>query len=184
MLAEQRQVGLGLGQLAGVVEVHGRLLGGDHRRPLLGREPGPSGSRTAPTFIRAWTITTCSRRGCIVIADGRAAAHAVGGQAPGHPGRLGLQLGVGDLGAVRDQRGSLGAALRSLGQPVVEFHRRDIVPIMPKRHKEAPPEETLYAPIEWQSAAEYGDIRYEVADGIAKIRSTGRRSSTPSGHRR
>jgi naphthoate synthase len=40
---------------------------------------------------------------------------------------------------------------------------------MPKRHKEAPPEEDLYAPIEWQSAAEYGDIRYEKADGIAKI---------------
>jgi naphthoate synthase len=45
----------------------------------------------------------------------------------------------------------------------------DIVPIMPKRHKEAPSEETLYAPIEWQSAAEYGDIDYEVAGGIAKI---------------
>jgi naphthoate synthase len=40
---------------------------------------------------------------------------------------------------------------------------------MPKRHKEAPPEEDLYAPIEWRSAAEYGDIRYERADGIAKI---------------
>ena len=40
---------------------------------------------------------------------------------------------------------------------------------MPKRHKQAPPEQDLYAPIEWQSAAEYGDIRYEKADGIAKI---------------
>jgi naphthoate synthase len=40
---------------------------------------------------------------------------------------------------------------------------------MPKRHKEAPPEEDLYAPIEWRSAAEYGDIRYEKANGIAKI---------------
>jgi len=40
---------------------------------------------------------------------------------------------------------------------------------MPQRHKEAPPEQDLYAPIEWRSAAEYGDIRYEVADGIAKI---------------
>jgi naphthoate synthase len=45
----------------------------------------------------------------------------------------------------------------------------DIVPIMPKRHKEAPPEEDLYAPIAWETAAEYGDIRYEKADGIAKI---------------
>ncbi len=40
---------------------------------------------------------------------------------------------------------------------------------MPQRHKDAPPEQELYAPIEWQSAAEYGDIRYEKADGIAKV---------------
>ena len=40
---------------------------------------------------------------------------------------------------------------------------------MPQRHKEAPPEESLYAPVEWRSAAEYVDIRYEKADGIAKI---------------
>jgi naphthoate synthase len=40
---------------------------------------------------------------------------------------------------------------------------------MPKRHKEAPPEETLYAPIEWQSEGEYEDIDYEVGGGIAKI---------------
>jgi naphthoate synthase len=40
---------------------------------------------------------------------------------------------------------------------------------MPKRHKEAPTDETLYAPIEWQSEGEYEDIHYEVAGGIAKI---------------
>jgi len=40
---------------------------------------------------------------------------------------------------------------------------------MPQRPKQAPPEEELYAPVEWRSAAEYEDIRYEVADGIAKI---------------
>jgi naphthoate synthase len=40
---------------------------------------------------------------------------------------------------------------------------------LPQRHKQAPPEESLYAPIEWRSAAEYEDIRYEKADGIAKI---------------
>src|SRR5215212_4622136 len=37
------------------------------------------------------------------------------------------------------------------------------------RHKQAPPEEQLYAPIEWSSAGEFEDIRYEKADGIAKI---------------
>jgi naphthoate synthase len=40
---------------------------------------------------------------------------------------------------------------------------------MPKRHKHAPPEEALYAPIEWESAGDYEDILYEIGDGIAKI---------------
>ena len=40
---------------------------------------------------------------------------------------------------------------------------------MPQRHKSAPPEDLLYAPIEWESAGEYEDILYEVGDGIAKI---------------
>jgi naphthoate synthase len=40
---------------------------------------------------------------------------------------------------------------------------------MPKRHKEAPTDETLYAPIEWNREGEYEDIHYEVGDGIAKI---------------
>jgi naphthoate synthase len=40
---------------------------------------------------------------------------------------------------------------------------------LPRRHKDAPPEQDLYAPIEWRAAAEYEDIRYEKADGIAKI---------------
>jgi naphthoate synthase len=40
---------------------------------------------------------------------------------------------------------------------------------MPTRHKQAPPEEELYAPLEWRSAGDFADIRYEKADGIAKI---------------
>jgi naphthoate synthase len=40
---------------------------------------------------------------------------------------------------------------------------------VPQRHKSAPPEEKLYAPIGWQSAGEYGDILYEKGDGLAKI---------------
>jgi naphthoate synthase len=41
---------------------------------------------------------------------------------------------------------------------------------MPDRHKDAPPEEVLYAPIEWvDGGAAYTDVRYEHADGIAKI---------------
>src|SRR5256885_7344114 len=41
---------------------------------------------------------------------------------------------------------------------------------MPIRHRDAPPEDELYAPIEWNAAGEgYTDIRYELADGIAKL---------------
>ena len=40
---------------------------------------------------------------------------------------------------------------------------------MPRRHKDAPPEEELFAPIEWRSEGEYEDILYERGDAIAKI---------------
>lgn len=40
---------------------------------------------------------------------------------------------------------------------------------MPRRHKAAPPEEELYAPIEWEPAGSFEDIRYETGDGIAKV---------------
>jgi naphthoate synthase len=40
---------------------------------------------------------------------------------------------------------------------------------VPQRHKSAPPEQDLYAPITWENAGEYGDILYEKGDGLAKI---------------
>jgi naphthoate synthase len=40
---------------------------------------------------------------------------------------------------------------------------------VPRRHKDAPPEEELYAPIEWRSEGTYQDILYERGDQIAKI---------------
>ncbi len=40
---------------------------------------------------------------------------------------------------------------------------------MPRRHKDAPPESDLYAPIEWEAAASYEDILYERAEAIARI---------------
>lgn len=40
---------------------------------------------------------------------------------------------------------------------------------MAERHRNAPPEESLYQPIEWESAGEFRDILYEKAEGIAKI---------------
>jgi naphthoate synthase len=40
---------------------------------------------------------------------------------------------------------------------------------MPSRHKDAPPEERLYGPIEWRAEGDYEDIVYERGDSIAKI---------------
>jgi naphthoate synthase len=59
------------------------------------------------------------------------------------------------------------ALLRAAADPGPRTHRYGRP--LPRRHKEAPPEEALYAPIEWRAAAQYGDIRYERGDGIAKI---------------
>jgi naphthoate synthase len=40
---------------------------------------------------------------------------------------------------------------------------------VPIPHKDAPPADELYAPVEWRTAAEFKDILYEKADGIAKV---------------
>ncbi|MGH2962867.1 MAG: 1,4-dihydroxy-2-naphthoyl-CoA synthase [Solirubrobacterales bacterium] len=40
---------------------------------------------------------------------------------------------------------------------------------MPTPHKDAPPAEELYAPIEWRAVGEFDDIEYERAEAIAKI---------------
>jgi naphthoate synthase len=40
---------------------------------------------------------------------------------------------------------------------------------MPTPHKDAPPEDELYAPIEWSPAAEYEDILYDKGEAIARI---------------
>jgi naphthoate synthase len=44
-----------------------------------------------------------------------------------------------------------------------------MVAAVPRRHKDAPPEEELYAPIEWRPEADYEDIIYERGGAIAKI---------------
>ena len=40
---------------------------------------------------------------------------------------------------------------------------------MPLPHRDSPSRDELYAPIEWRSEGEYGDIRYERGEAIAKI---------------
>src|SRR3954454_22507885 len=44
-----------------------------------------------------------------------------------------------------------------------------MVAAVPKRHKDAPPEDQLYAPIEWRAEGDYEDVIYERGDSIAKI---------------
>jgi naphthoate synthase len=44
-----------------------------------------------------------------------------------------------------------------------------IVAAVPRRHKDAPPDDELYAPIEWRAEGDYEDILYERGDSIAKI---------------
>ena len=44
-----------------------------------------------------------------------------------------------------------------------------MVAAVPRRHKDAPPEEELYAPIEWRAEGDYEDVIYERGDSIAKI---------------
>ena len=40
---------------------------------------------------------------------------------------------------------------------------------VPRPHKNAPPQDELYAPIEWREAAQYSDILYDRAESIARI---------------
>jgi naphthoate synthase len=40
---------------------------------------------------------------------------------------------------------------------------------VPTRHKHAPSDDELYAPLEWRTAGEFEDILYERAEGVAKI---------------
>ena len=170
----------------------GRPRSGSARRGRRGRPPAPrrrsppplglgepraSGSSTAPTFISAWISTTCSRPGMHGQRGGRAAPHPVRGEAARDPGRLRLQLGIGDLGAVGDQRRPVGAALGSLGEPVVQLHRSSSAGANPgyRAHNAATPQGrtarggALRADRVGTAASVYEDIRYEKADGIAKI---------------
>jgi len=47
--------------------------------------------------------------------------------------------------------------------------RLAIIPGVPTRHKDAPSQDELYAPLEWSSGGEFEDLLYERAEGIAKI---------------
>ena len=186
VLPQQRQVGLGLGQLTGVVELDRRFGRLDHGGALLGAHRGAEREEDGADLEQRVDEDGLLAARVHGEGDGRAAADTVGGEAAGDPGRLGLELGERHLLAVGDERGAVGATLGSLGKPVVELHMgRDIVAMMPNRHKDAPPEEELYAPIEWRAAAEgTRTSATRRARGSPRSRSTGPRSATRSGPRR
>ena len=111
VLAEQRQVGLGLGQLAGVVELDRRFGRLDHGGALLGADPRAERQQDRADLHQGVDEDHLLAARVHAERDGRAAADAVGGEPAGDPGRLRLELGEGDLRAVGDEGGAVGATL-------------------------------------------------------------------------
>ena len=106
MLAEQGQVGLGLGQLGCVVQVDGRPLRGEHRRALGLGEPRAERQGDRPELhqgVQQHDLLAARMHG---QRRDRIPPHPVGGQPASDPGRLRLQLRVGDAGRFGDQRAS------------------------------------------------------------------------------
>jgi naphthoate synthase len=68
----------------------------------------------------------------------------------------------------RDRPGSPVVIVAEIVAPVRPAPSEDCEQ-MPERHKDAPPEDALYAPVEWESAGDYEDILYDKTDGIARI---------------
>ena len=100
-------------------------LGGEHRRalgrgePRAERQQRPRRASSARGAGRPARGAACMRQ-----RGGRAAPHAVRGEPPRDPGRLRLELRVGDARTPSATSARpVGAALRSLGEPVVELHR-------------------------------------------------------------
>jgi hypothetical protein len=111
VLAEQRHVGLGLGQETGIVEVDDRVDGGDDRRPLLRGQARPQRQQRRPDLHQRVHQHDLLAAGVHRQRRGRAAADAVGGETARDPGRLGLELGVGHLRSVGDEGRPVGTAL-------------------------------------------------------------------------
>src|SRR4029077_3599843 len=61
------------------------------------------------------------------------------------------------------------ASCRASRPEAYEFEAVAMVAAVPRRHKDAPPEDQLYAPIEWRAEGDYEDVIYERGDQIAKI---------------
>ena len=144
-------------------------LGGEHRRPLGLGQPRAQRQQRPPRASSARGAARPARgAGACVSAAIAAAPHAVGGEPARDPGRLRLELGVGHLGAVGDQRGAVGTALRSLGEPVVELHVGSLkwpgyrCRIMPETPQGRPARGgALRADRVASASGDYEDIRYE-----------------------
>ena len=169
VLAEQRQVRLGPAGVAG-------LRDGEHGPGALelglalgGRQPGVQriGDR-AQLHQRVQEDHVLEPRRQLQ-GHRRAAPHAVSGQPPGGRGRLGLELLVGDARGPRRSapcgRGRSGPA----GRASCRGSSPGIIPYVPIPHKDAPSPTSSTRRSSGSAAAEFEDILYEKAEGIAKI---------------
>jgi naphthoate synthase len=176
VLSQQRQVRLSHRQVVLDPEHQGRLGATQRRLELAGREPRVERLGDGTQLHQRMQDDDVLDPGGVHQDHRRAAPHPPRGQPSGHSCGLLLELRVGQLDVARDQRRSIRPSLGPLCEPVVEDHRdppsaaiAGIIPNVPTRHKDAPSEDQLYAPIEWRQAGEFEDILYERADGVAKI---------------
>ena len=124
VLAEQGQVGLGLGELGGIVQVDGRPLCGEDAGSLGLGESRAQRQRDGTELHQGMQQHDLLAARMHGERRDRIPPHPVGSEPTSDPGRLGLQLRVGDAGGFGDQRAPLGAAVSTLREPVVELHVR------------------------------------------------------------
>ena len=185
VLAEQRQVGLGLGQLAGVVEVDDRLLGGDDRGPLArGSAAGsaaaawrrPSSARGPAPPARgagAWSGPRSSRGGRRGRRGGGRPrsppprARRRSSRRRPRPGRCG-----------RGSSGISGPASRRASSAGYRAHHAQTPQGRPARAGSLRADRVAAAPASTTTSATRRPT------GSPRSRSTGPRCSTPSGRRR
>src|SRR5919109_2943713 len=79
-----------------------------------------------------------------------------------------MELRVRDRAAVDEQRRVIGAPARRLGQPLVQRNYRT-GRMATQEWTDEQAQRHVRPAADWRRAGEYEDIRYEVAEGIAKI---------------
>ncbi len=175
VLAEQRQVGLGLREVGGAGDDEDRVGAFE-----LGLALGVGQARVQRVGDRAQLHQRVHEDdevgpGRELERDRPLAAHSARGQPPGDRARLGLELGVGQLLARRDQGEAVGAGLRALCEPVVEVQglATRFVAIVPAAYAD---------PAQGRTAARASSTRR--SSGAARATSATSATRRPRGSRR